>query len=128
MESLWAKISEDKEMSSKLLASRLVIRFNYREPAGHLLVDCSDGEHFYYTTGDADTKPVVEMFMRADVAHEFWLGRINVPVAILSGKIVSKGPTPLALALLPVVKPAGAIYPGVYEASKRLHALDEPKR
>jgi hypothetical protein len=58
------------------------------------------------------------MSMKADVAHEFWLGKVNVPIAILSGKIVSKGPTPQALALLPVVKPAYAIYPAVYQSIK----------
>jgi len=118
METLWGKIRDDEGMSQKLLASKLVIRFNYREPKGHLIVDCSDGQNFKFTTGENHTKPIVEMSMKADVAHEFWLGKVNVPVAIMSGKIVSKGPTPRALALLPIVKPAYAIYPSVYESVK----------
>ena len=53
--------------------------------------------------------------MKADVAHEFWMGKVNVPMAIMSGKIVSKGPTPKALALLPAIKPAYAMYPQVLQ-------------
>jgi hypothetical protein len=122
METLWDKIAKDDDMSKKLLDSKLIVRFNYREPEGRLTVDCSDGKTFKYTTGDTDAKPIVEMFMKADVAHEFWLGKVNVPIAILSGKIVSKGPTPRALALLPVVKPAYAMYPPIYENIKKAKA------
>jgi hypothetical protein len=115
---LWEKIRVDQDMSSKLLASKLIVKFNYREPDGHMTVDCSDGQEMKISVGNTETKPIVEMFMRADVAHEFWLGRVNVPVAILSGKIVSKGPTNRALALLPVLKPAYALYPPIYEKIK----------
>jgi hypothetical protein len=59
------------------------------------------------------------MFMKSDVAHEFWLGKINVPVAILSGKIVSKGPVQRALSLLPVVKPAYSMYPEIFEEAQK---------
>jgi len=119
METLWGQIANDEDMSKKLLAGKLIVRFNYREPDGKLTVDCSDGTTMRFTTGDTEAKPIIEMFMKADVAHEFWLGKVNVPVAILSGKIVSKGPTPKALALLPVVKPAYALYPSIYDAVKK---------
>jgi SCP-2 sterol transfer family len=119
MEKLWGQIKDDPGMSSKLLASKLVVRFHYRDPEARLTVDCSDGQTMLVSTGDTANKPIVEMFMKADVAHEFWLGKVNVPVAILSGKIVSKGPTPKALALLPVIKPAYPMYPLIYEAAKK---------
>jgi hypothetical protein len=120
MDALWDKIAKDDDISNKLLASKLIVRFNYREPEGRLTVDCSDGKTVNFTTGDTEAKPIVEMFMKADVAHDFWLGKVNVPIAILSGKIVSKGPTPRALALLPVVKPAYAFYPSIYESVKKM--------
>jgi len=119
MELLWGTIKNDPDMSSKLIASKLVVRFVYREPDARLTVDCSDGKNMLVSVGDGPNKPIIEMFMKADVAHEFWLGKVNVPVAILSGKIVSKGPTPKALALLPVIKPAYSIYPDIYETAKK---------
>jgi hypothetical protein len=59
------------------------------------------------------------MSMKSDVAHNFWLGRENPALALISGKISSRGPVNKALALLPVVKPAFQIYPGVVEDLKR---------
>jgi hypothetical protein len=57
------------------------------------------------------------MSMTADVAHEFWLGKISVPMAILTGKMVAKGPVNKALALLPSIKPAFKIYPDIYRST-----------
>ncbi len=123
MENLWHRITADPSMSSQLLKTRMIVRFHYREPAGRLTVDCSDGEEMKISTGENDRKPVVEMFMKSNMAHEFWLGNVNVPVAILAGKIVSKGPVNKVLALLPVVKPAYAFYANIYEGviTKRNH-------
>jgi putative sterol carrier protein len=120
MDILWHKIKADPEMSKKLLQSKLIVQFKYRDPDGQLTIDCSDGEEMKILIGATNIKPVIEMSMKADVAHEFWLGKVNVPLAIMSGKIVSKGPTPKALALLPVIKPAYALYPSVLqEAGKQ---------
>lgn len=117
---LWNKIKAHPEMSKQLIASKLVVQFKYREPESLLTVDCSDGQEMKIVVGPTTIKPIIEMSMKADIAHEFWLGKTNVPLAIMSGKIVSKGPTPKALALLPVIKPAYAIYPEVLqEAGKQ---------
>jgi putative sterol carrier protein len=115
MSELWVQIKANKEMSQSLLASKLAVRFNYREPAGQITVDSRDGVDMKVVAGPCDVKPDVEMDMKSDVAHEFWLGKISVPMAILTGKIVAKGPVQKALALLPAIKPAFAIYPEVYK-------------
>jgi len=119
MQELWQSIKEDPEMSKQLLASGLIVCFHYREPEGRIVIDCSDGKELRISVGETDRKPIVEMFMKSDIAHDFWLGKINVPLAIISGKIVSKGPVNKALALLPAVKPAYAIYPNIYESVKK---------
>ena len=67
-------------------------------------------------------KPIVEMAMKADVAHDFWLGKVNVPFAIVSGKIMARGPVAKALQLLPVIKPAFDIYPNVISQHKKVMA------
>jgi hypothetical protein len=115
MEMLWEKIKAHPEMSKQLISTKLIVQFKYREPDGMLTIDCSDGENMHIITGKTTIKPVIEMSMKADMAHEFWLGKVNVPMAIMSGKISSKGPTPKALALLPAIKPAYGIYPQVLQ-------------
>jgi hypothetical protein len=114
MHELWTAIGKSADMGPQLLESKMIVQFHYREPDGRITVDCSDGNEMKIYTGDCAVKPVVEMFMKSDVAHEFWLGKISVPVAILTGKIVSKGPVNRALSLLPVIKPAFEIYPDIY--------------
>jgi hypothetical protein len=115
MSLLWTEIKDSGDMAEKLIASKLIVQFRYREPEGLLTIDCSDGETMKIITGPTNIKPMIEMSMKADIAHEFWLGKVNVPMALMMGKIVSRGPTPKALALLPVIKPAYAIYPEVLE-------------
>jgi hypothetical protein len=122
MELLWNRIKSDPDMSKKLLDTKLIVQFKYREPESKLTIDCSDGQEMKIITGATNLKPVIEMSMKADMAHEFWLGKVNVPLAIMSGKITSKGPTPKALALLPVIKPAYSIYPIVLEESGKKSA------
>jgi hypothetical protein len=120
MELLWNRIKADPDMSKKLIDAKLIVQFKYRDPDGLLTIDTSDGQSMKIIIGKTDIKPIIEMSMKADIAHEFWMGKTNVPLAIMSGKIVSKGPTPKALALLPVIKPAYAIYPQVLqEAGKK---------
>lgn len=115
MESLWHKIKAHPEMSKKLIDAKMVVQFKYRDPEGQLTIDTSDGQDMKIIVGKTDVKPTIEMSMKADVAHEFWLGKVNVATAIMSGKISSKGPTAKALALLPAIKPAYAIYPQVLQ-------------
>jgi hypothetical protein len=119
MEELWRRIKADSDMSTKLLQSRLIVRFIYKEPDGVLTIDGSDGEELKIFAGQCDIKPIIEMSMKSDVAHNFWLGRENPAMALISGRIVSKGPVNQALALLPAVKPAFRIYPNVVEESKK---------
>lgn len=112
---LWQEIKQNPEMSERLIASRLVVQFRYREPEGLMTIDCADGKEMRILVGHTDIKPMIEMSMKADIAHDFWLGKVNVPMALMMGKIVSRGPTPKALALLPVIKPAYQIYPRVLQ-------------
>jgi len=115
MVELWNQIKNTPSMSEKLLSSKLIVQFQYRDPDGKITIDCSDGKQFLIYAGETKIKPQVEMAMKADVAHEFWLGKVNVPVAILTGRMMARGPVNKALALLPVIKPAYDLYPDIYQ-------------
>jgi hypothetical protein len=115
MLALWDEIRADETIAKQLLQSKLTISFIYKAPDGKLTLDCSDGENLKVFTGEPDFKPTVEMTMKSDLAHDFWLGKVNIPLALISGKIISKGPVNKALALLPVIKPAFNFYPEIYK-------------
>ena len=107
---LWDRIKAHPAMSRELLKSGLIVQFRYRDPELVLTIDCSDHQDMKIILGSGPNKPVVAMSMKADVAHQFWLGKVSVPLAILTGKITSVGPTQRALALLPMIQPAFPIY------------------
>ena len=48
--------------------------------------------------------PDVEMTMKADIAHQFWHGKINLMAALARRQIIAKGPIPKILKLLPAVE------------------------
>ena len=99
-----------EEMAGKLLASKMVLKFTYSEPPLSITIDLT-GERPVITYDDAEKKPEVEMSMKADVAHRFWFGKVNLMIALARGQMVAKGPIPKILRLLPVIKPAYELYP-----------------
>ena len=59
------------------------------------------------------------MTMEADTAHKFWLGKINVTVALARGQMKAKGPVAKILKLVPLVKPVFPRYKAQLEAEGR---------
>lgn len=107
-------IAKTPQVADKLLASNLIIRFIYSDPDLVVVVDCS-GDAVDVRPGDRDTKAVVEMTMKADIAHKFWFGKVNLTMALTRRQMVAKGPVPKILKLLPAIKPTYAMYPRYLE-------------
>ena len=57
--------------------------------------------------------------MDADTAHRFWLGKVNVTVALARGQISARGPVAKILKLVPLVKPVQGRYEAQLEAAGR---------
>jgi hypothetical protein len=107
-------LGETPVIADKLLASNLIIRFNYADPDLVLVIDCS-GEKIDVRSGDLDTKVIVDMKMSSDIAHKFWFGKVNLTMALTRKQMVAKGPVPKILKLLPAIKPSYAMYPKYLE-------------
>jgi hypothetical protein len=99
----------DPNIGKKLLDSKLKIRFNYKEPDASIAIDLS-GDGVKVMCGAPEFKPEVEMSMKADTAHKFWQGNVNLVVALARREITAKGPIPKILKLLPIIKPSYAMY------------------
>src|SRR3990167_5188325 len=98
------------EMAKKLLASKMILKFTYSEPDLTITIDLK-GEKAVITYNDTVTVPEVQMSMKADVAHRFWFGKVNLIMALARREMIAKGPIPKILKLLPVIKPAYDLYP-----------------
>ena len=106
-------MTKDKSIADKFAKSGLVIRFVYTDPDSEIWLDASkkDPDNLVVITGPAEGLTAeVEMSMKADIAHQFWLGNVNLMVALTRKQIVAKGPIPKIMKLLPVIKPAFAVY------------------
>ena len=113
--------------TAKLRAANTVVRFEHREPVSQLSVTLLEGEPVTVELGATETEPEVIMAMEADTAHRFWLGKVNVTVALARGQMTAKGPVAKILKLVPLVKPAFARYAKMLEDAGRDDLL-EPLR
>lgn len=109
------KATTDKAMGEKVRDSGLIIRFVYDNPKAMITIDAKneppEGTFFRVLTGENDLVPDVLMTMDADVAHRFWLGKVNLTAALTRREIVAHGPITKILKLLPAIKPAYTLYP-----------------
>ena len=108
----WRRAFAEESIATKFKAMGIYVHFVVHEPEGEmwLMPDATVHEGPWDGTPD---KPVVTMEMKTDVAHEFWMDRLNVPVATARGQIKAKGPVAKIFGLLPVVKPAKVYYPEI---------------
>jgi SCP-2 sterol transfer family protein len=97
-------------IADKILASKMVIRYNYTDPDLVLVMDAT-GDKIEIRSGDMESKAIVDMKMSADIAHKFWFGKVNLTMALTRRQMIAKGPIPKILKLLPAVKPSYAMYP-----------------
>lgn len=109
---LFEQLMENSEIAQKGAESGLVVHFTYTDPDSEIWLDAHgrDPEKISIVCGPADLNSDVEMSMKADVAHQFWLGNLNLMAALTRRQVVARGPIPKVMKLLPIVKPAYEMY------------------
>jgi hypothetical protein len=114
---LYDRVKTDPAIAPRIRAGKIVVQFRYTDPVGIVTINAASAPTqqgaFYDVLWGDDTglKPDVEMTMKADVAHQFWHGKVNLMAALTRRQIIAKGPIPKILKLLPAVEPVYAIYP-----------------
>lgn len=114
---LYDEAKRDSRIAPKIRDSHLVIRFRYDEPAAVVTINAAapptqEGSYFDVLWGEeTGLKPDVELSMKADVAHQFWHGKVNLMAALARRQMIAKGPIPKILKLLPAVEPMYEMYP-----------------
>lgn len=113
---LYDTAKSDGRIAPKIKDSNLVIQFRYDDPAAVVTINAAapptqQGAYFDVLWGEIPVKPDVVMSMKADIAHQFWHGKINLMAALARRQIIAKGPIPKILKLLPAVEPMYEMYP-----------------
>ncbi len=105
------EIMQDPAIRAKALDSKLLVKFVYRDPVGEYWIDCRGDEVKVFPGGSPEEMtPDATMTMELDTAHAFWCGQLNLLGALSSGEIEAEGSMPRLLKMLPVIKPAYAVY------------------
>jgi hypothetical protein len=112
---------DDPELKEKFAESGVILGLHFTEPEATVVVDFPG--YRVYTGSEATPQPNVELFMTADVGHEYWLGKVNVSVALARGQMRAKGPVPKILKLVPLTKKVFPMYRKMIEESGRKELL-----
>ena len=116
---LLAELATDEELAPKFRKANTIVRYEYSEPDSVITVRLQEGHAGDVDFGESEMEPEVTMTMAADTAHKFWLGEINVTVALARGQIKANGPVAKILKLVPLTKPVFPRYKAQLEAQGR---------
>ena len=116
---LFQDLVNDEELGPKLRQANTIVRYEYREPDAVVTVRLQEGEPEDVDFGESEMEPEVTMSMEADTAHRFWLGQVDVTVALARGQIKASGPVAKILRLVPLTKPVFPRYKAQLEAQGR---------
>lgn len=116
---LFLDLLEDEELAPKFRTANTVVQYRYRNPDSQITVKLLEAEQGQVDLGPTQLEPEVIMTMDADVAHRFWLGKVNVTVALARGQMKARGPVAKILRLVPLTKPVFPRYRAQLEAAGR---------
>jgi len=116
---LFVQLAEDEELAPKFRKANTIVQYQYREPESQITVKLIEGEDGQVDCGETNMEPEVVMTMEADTAHRFWLGKVNVTVALARGQMKARGPVAKILKLVPLTKPIFPRYRALLEQNGR---------
>jgi hypothetical protein len=121
---LFEDLKDDDELAPKFRKANTVVQYQYRNPESQITVKLIEGEDGQVDCGQTALEPEVVMTMEADTAHRFWLGNVNVTVALARGQMKARGPVAKILKLVPLVKPVFPRYRKLLEDTGRQDLLE----
>jgi putative sterol carrier protein len=116
---LFSDLAEDEELAPEFRKANTIVQYDHREPESTITVRLQEDEPVDVDFGETEMEPEVVMSMEADTAHRFWLGKVNVTVALARGQIKAKGPVAKILKLVPLTKPVFPRYKAQLESQGR---------
>ena len=116
---LFLDLLADQELAPKFRTANTIVQYRYHNPDAQITVRLIEAEEGQVDLGPTRLEPEVVMTMNADIAHRFWLGKVNVTVALARGQMKAKGPVAKILRLVPLTKPVFPRYRAQLEAAGR---------
>jgi putative sterol carrier protein len=121
---LFQLLAADEELAPRFRAADTIVQYRHTEPDSVITIRLEEDGPGEVEFGETEMEPEVTMSMRADVAHRFWLGKVDVTTAIARGEIKPEGPVAKILRLVPLTKPVFPRYRALLEAEGRQDLID----
>lgn len=121
---LLQELAADPELAPKFQRANTVVRFEMTDPEARITIEMRPDREMRVQCGACELEPEVVMSSAADVAHGFWLGRVNVTVALARGQMKARGPVAKVLRLVPLVKPSFPRYEQILRDAGRTDLLE----
>jgi putative sterol carrier protein len=117
---------DDPELGPKLRNVGSVLKLNQTDPKSTIVIDFGEGIVQLGEDGSPKvTRPIdAELDMKADVAHRFWLGKVNVALAMAKGQIKNHGKVSAVMKVVPITKPLFATYEQILREAGRDDLVD----
>jgi putative sterol carrier protein len=116
---LFQDLTDDDELGPRFRKADTIVQYKYSNPDSQITVKMKGGEDGQVDLGETQLDPEIVMTMEADTAHKFWLGKVNVTMALARGQMKAKGPVAKILKLVPLVKPVFPRYQKMLEEAGR---------
>jgi hypothetical protein len=116
---LFRDLAVDDELAPRFRKANTIVRYEFTDPDSAITVRLQEDQPGDVDFGESQMEPEVTMSMAADTAHRFWLGQVNITVALARGQIKAKGPVAKILKLVPLTKPVFPRYKAELEAQGR---------
>lgn len=121
---LFEELAEDPELAPKFQRADTTVQYRMSDPDAVITVEMCPDRDIRVDFGSTELDPEVVMIAAADTAHRFWLGRVNITVALARGQIKAKGPVAKVLRLVPLVKDSFPRYEQMLRDAGRADLLD----
>ena len=121
---LFVLLSEDEDLGPKWQAAGTIVQYRFSEPDSQITIRLREGEPEDVDLGPTEMEPELIMEMKADVAHRFWLGKVNVTMAIARGDIQPRGPVAKLLRLVPLTRTVFPRYRAMLEQDGRADLVE----
>jgi len=121
---IFQELAADAELAPKVKKADTTVQYQMHDPESQITIDMRPDRAIQVDLGPSELEPEVVMTMAADTAHGFWLGNVNVTVALARGEIKARGPVAKILRLVPLVKPSFPRYEQLLRDAGRTDLLE----
>jgi hypothetical protein len=102
---LLEELSDDPDLGPRFRRANTIVQYRMTDPEAVVTAKLIDGEEGQVDCGHTALEPEVTLWLEADLAHRFWLGRVSPTKELARGRMKAKGPVAKILRLVPLARP-----------------------